>query len=48
MEKTNLTDYGNGIFCVDSGYEGIGVAAVYIIRDGQSAAIVDTAHNGAL
>ncbi|MDR3076162.1 MAG: MBL fold metallo-hydrolase [Synergistaceae bacterium] len=48
MEKANITGYGNGIFCVDSGYEGGGVAAVYIIRDGQSAAIVDTAHNGAL
>jgi glyoxylase-like metal-dependent hydrolase (beta-lactamase superfamily II) len=43
-----VTDYKNGIFCVDSGYEGGGVAAVYIVRDGRSAAIIDTAHNASL
>jgi glyoxylase-like metal-dependent hydrolase (beta-lactamase superfamily II) len=48
MESVKLADYKNGIYCVDSGYEGGGVASVYIIRDGQSAAIIDTAHNGAL
>jgi glyoxylase-like metal-dependent hydrolase (beta-lactamase superfamily II) len=43
-----LTDFGNGVFCLDSGYEGGGVAAVYIIKDGSDAAIVDCAHNGSL
>ena len=48
MGNMKTADYQNGIFCVDSGYEGGGVAAVYVIRDGRSAAIVDTVHNDAL
>jgi glyoxylase-like metal-dependent hydrolase (beta-lactamase superfamily II) len=48
MAYAKTIDCKNGIFCVDSGYEGGGVASVYVIRDGDSAAIVDTAHNGAL
>jgi glyoxylase-like metal-dependent hydrolase (beta-lactamase superfamily II) len=41
-------DYGNGIYCVESGYDGGGVAAIYIIRDGKNAAVVDTANNESL
>lgn len=48
MGNMKTADYKNGIFCVDSGYEGGGVAAVYVIRDGRGAAIVDTVHNDAL
>jgi glyoxylase-like metal-dependent hydrolase (beta-lactamase superfamily II) len=43
-----MISYKNGIFCVDSCYFREGVASVYIIRDGHSAAIVDTAHNDSL
>jgi glyoxylase-like metal-dependent hydrolase (beta-lactamase superfamily II) len=40
-----LTDYKDGIYCVDAQYEGEGVAAVYIVRGGGRAAIVDTGAN---
>jgi glyoxylase-like metal-dependent hydrolase (beta-lactamase superfamily II) len=43
-----IDDYENGIYCLDSGYDGGGVAAIYIIRDGRDAALVDTAHNESL
>ena len=42
-----MTDYGDGIYCVDSGYMGQRIAAVYVVREGARAAIIDTAHNGA-
>jgi glyoxylase-like metal-dependent hydrolase (beta-lactamase superfamily II) len=48
MKNDFMEDYKNGIYCVESGYAGGGVAAVYIIRDSGRAAIVDTAHNAAL
>lgn len=43
-----IQDYGNGIYGVDSLYEGEELAAVYIVLDEGRAAIVDTAHNGAI
>ncbi|MDR1137391.1 MAG: MBL fold metallo-hydrolase [Synergistaceae bacterium] len=48
MEKFETEDYKNGIYCVDSGYDGGGVAAIYIIHDGKEAAIIDTANNESL
>ena len=48
MKMFETQDYGNGIYCVDSGYDGGGVAAIYIIKDGRDAALVDTAHNASL
>ncbi|MCL2683973.1 MAG: MBL fold metallo-hydrolase, partial [Synergistaceae bacterium] len=48
MERSNVTCCKNGIFSVDSYYNGPGIASIYIIRDGRSAAIVDTAHNDSL
>ncbi|MDR0764097.1 MAG: MBL fold metallo-hydrolase [Synergistaceae bacterium] len=48
METAITGDCKNGVYCVDSGYEGGGVASVYLLRDGNEAAIVDTCHNGAL
>ena len=47
--ETDITcDYKNGVYCVESGYEGGGVVSVYLLRDGNEAAIVDTCNNGAL
>ncbi|MDR1651304.1 MAG: MBL fold metallo-hydrolase [Synergistaceae bacterium] len=43
-----VTDYKNGIYNADSGYEGGGVASIYIIRDEGRTAIVDTASRAAL
>jgi glyoxylase-like metal-dependent hydrolase (beta-lactamase superfamily II) len=43
-----LIGHKNGIYCVDSGYEGEGVAAIYVIASGGRAAIVDTANNASL
>ncbi|MDR1965209.1 MAG: MBL fold metallo-hydrolase [Synergistaceae bacterium] len=48
MDETLCVDYKNGVYCVESGYEGGGVVSVYIVRDGGTAAIIDTAHNAAL
>jgi glyoxylase-like metal-dependent hydrolase (beta-lactamase superfamily II) len=48
MKIIDTKDYENGIYCVDSGYDGGGVAAIYIIKDGKEAALVDTANNAAL
>ena len=48
METAITQDYKNGVYCVDSGYEGGGVVSVYLLRDGNEAAIVDTCHNEAL
>ena len=48
METAITDDYKNGVYCVESGYEGGGVVSVYLLRDGNEAAIVDTCHNGAL
>jgi glyoxylase-like metal-dependent hydrolase (beta-lactamase superfamily II) len=48
MKKYDTEDYKNGIYCVDSGYDGGGVAAIYIVRDGKEAAIIDTANNDSL
>lgn len=39
-----MIDYGEGIYCVDSGYEHKGKAAVYILKSGERAAIFETAH----
>jgi glyoxylase-like metal-dependent hydrolase (beta-lactamase superfamily II) len=41
-------DCKNGVYRVDSGYEGEGVAAIYIITSGGRTAIVDTANNASL
>lgn len=43
-----IYDYQNGIYAVDSGYEGVELAAVYLIVDDGHVAVVDTAHNAAL
>lgn len=43
-----LRDFGNGIFAVDSGYTGTGVAAIHLIEEGGRAALVDTGNNDAL
>jgi len=48
MELYEITDRKNEIYNVESGYEGGGVASVYIIRSGGRAALVDTAHNASL
>jgi glyoxylase-like metal-dependent hydrolase (beta-lactamase superfamily II) len=48
LETAITNDFKNGVYCVESGYEGCGVASVYLLRDGNEAAIVDTCHNGAL
>ncbi|MDR3279415.1 MAG: MBL fold metallo-hydrolase [Synergistaceae bacterium] len=48
MKHVEVTDYKNGIYNVDSGYEGGGVASIYIARDSGRAAIIDTAHNAAI
>jgi glyoxylase-like metal-dependent hydrolase (beta-lactamase superfamily II) len=48
LETAITCDYKNGVYCVESGYEGGGVASVYLLRDGNEAAIVDVCHNGAL
>jgi glyoxylase-like metal-dependent hydrolase (beta-lactamase superfamily II) len=48
LETAITCDYKNGVYCVESGYEGGGVVSAYLLRDGNEAAIVDTCHNGAL
>jgi glyoxylase-like metal-dependent hydrolase (beta-lactamase superfamily II) len=48
LETAIISDYKNGVYCVESGYEGGGVVSVYLLRDGNEAAIVDTCNNGAL
>jgi glyoxylase-like metal-dependent hydrolase (beta-lactamase superfamily II) len=48
LETAITSDYKNGVYCVESGYEGGGVVSVYLLRDGNEAAIVDTCHNRAL
>ncbi|MDR1580284.1 MAG: MBL fold metallo-hydrolase [Synergistaceae bacterium] len=48
METAITCDYQNGVYCVDSGYEGGGVVSVYLLRDGNETAIVDTCSNAAL
>jgi glyoxylase-like metal-dependent hydrolase (beta-lactamase superfamily II) len=48
LETAITGDYKNGVYCVDSGYEGGGVVSPYLLRGGNEAAIVDTCHNGAL
>jgi glyoxylase-like metal-dependent hydrolase (beta-lactamase superfamily II) len=40
-----LYKYEDGIYAADAEYEGEGKAAVYILREGERAAIVETAHN---
>jgi len=40
--------YGQGIYAVDSGYTGAGVAAIHLIEEGGRAALVDTGNNAAL
>lgn len=43
-----MYDCGGGIFCVDAHYEGTCLAAVYILRSGGHAAIIETASNSSL
>jgi glyoxylase-like metal-dependent hydrolase (beta-lactamase superfamily II) len=43
-----VQDYNKGVYHVDSGYEGHGVASIYIVRGGGRTAVIDTAHNAAL
>ncbi|MDR1917165.1 MAG: MBL fold metallo-hydrolase [Synergistaceae bacterium] len=43
-----MRDYKNGIYCVDSGYEVEGLAAIHIILSNGRAAIVDTANNASI
>jgi len=43
-----LSAFGNGIYAVDSGYTGTGVAAIHLIEEGGRAALVDTGNNDAL
>lgn len=43
-----LTSYGHGIYAVDSGYTGTGIAAIHLIEEGGRAALVDTGNNAAL
>ncbi|HOB46344.1 MAG TPA: MBL fold metallo-hydrolase [Zoogloea sp.] len=40
--------FGHGIYAVDSGYTGSGVAAIHLIEEGGRAALVDTGNNAAL
>jgi glyoxylase-like metal-dependent hydrolase (beta-lactamase superfamily II) len=35
-------ELGNGIFCIDTGYQRSGFAACYLVRSGNQAAIIDT------
>ena len=48
MENAHIKDYGQGIFGIDAGYEREGMAAVYIVRSGGEAAVIETAHNASL
>ena len=43
-----LTAFGNGIYAVESGYNGPDVAAIHLIEEGGRAALVDTGNNDAL
>ncbi|MEG2184881.1 MAG: MBL fold metallo-hydrolase [Cloacibacillus sp.] len=43
-----ITDFKDGIFSVDAGYLHDGAAAVYIVRAGGEAAVIETAHNASL
>lgn len=42
-----LYDYKNGIYGIDAGYEGPGKAEIFMIRDGEHVALIETAHNAA-
>lgn len=48
MELNYIKNYGGGVYGVDAGYEGEGMAAVYILRSGEEAAVIETAHNASL
>ncbi len=43
-----MSAFGHGIYAVDSGYGGAGVAAIHLIEEGGRAALVDTGNNAAL
>lgn len=43
-----IYDYKNGIYAFDARYERDGVVSLYVVLDGERAAIVDTANNRAL
>ncbi|MDO5114637.1 MAG: MBL fold metallo-hydrolase [Synergistaceae bacterium] len=43
-----IYDYGNGIYGVDSYYEGREFAEIFILRGGGRAAVVESAHNASL
>jgi len=48
MAMQGLTAFGNGIYAVESGYNGPDVAAIHLIEEGGRAALVDTGNNAAL
>ncbi len=40
--------YGDGIYGIDTHYEGEGFVQVYLIKSGAEAALIETAHNGSM
>jgi len=48
MAMQGVNAFGHGIYAVDSGYTGSGVAAIHLIEEGGRAALVDTGNNAAL
>ena len=45
MTETGWDDLGDGIFCVDTGYQRAQMAACYLVREGDAVAILDTGTN---
>lgn len=46
--QDHITDYGNGIIAIDSGYGRPRLDAIHLLIENGHAAIIDTAHNGSI
>jgi glyoxylase-like metal-dependent hydrolase (beta-lactamase superfamily II) len=42
MDQATYQDLGNGIYCIDSRIDRIGLASCYLLREGDAAAFIDT------